>query len=117
MPNTQNTKAMFSWLTRVGIGRHFPGMPIGWYQVHQFCAIRNIEHRAKQRVPQAYLPGPGGYEVKASDGVVYARPGGARRGTRFTEIGSVRELFNNADDCARGNKEAEFRGARRRRRR
>jgi hypothetical protein len=109
MPNTNNIHTMFPWLTRVGIGRRFPGMPIGWYQMHQMCAIRNIEHRARKKLGLSQ-----GYEVKASSGLVYARPGGARKGTRFVEIGSTREFFNNADDCARGNKDAEFRGTRRR---
>jgi hypothetical protein len=113
MPNTQNIHAMFPWLTRVGIGRRFPGMPIGWYQIHQMCAIGNIEHRAKVKLGLSGM----GYEVKASGGEVYARPGGSRKGTRFVRIGSTDELFKNADDCARGDKNAEFRGARRRRRR
>lgn len=43
----QLTKA-FSWMTRVGAGRHFPGIPIGWYQQHQVAAIdelRTLSHK------------------------------------------------------------------------
>jgi hypothetical protein len=112
MPNTRNMKSMFSWLTRVGIGMRFPGTPIGWYQSHQICAIDNIEHRAKKKLGLETQ----GYEVKASGGDVMARPGGARKGTRFAKIGTVNEFYRNADDCARGDKDAAFRGPARRRR-
>jgi hypothetical protein len=35
----KDLKRVFAWLTKSGMGRHFPGMPIGWYQCHQFKAI------------------------------------------------------------------------------
>ena len=33
--NDAKLKAFFSWLTRIGAGRKFGSLPIGWYQMHQ----------------------------------------------------------------------------------
>jgi len=38
----------FQWLTRNGMGRRFPGMPIGWYQQHQCAALEYIEKRYRE---------------------------------------------------------------------
>jgi len=37
----------FEWLTRNSMGRHFPGMPIGWYQIHQIAAMDYIQEEAE----------------------------------------------------------------------
>lgn len=100
--------AKFRWLTRAGIGRHFGGgLPIGWYQAHQMCAINEIEARAvrslrmlhfaaRDDASRVYSSEP--FEVTTRGGMALARRQGGRR---WTTIGSVRELFDAADRCAR----------------
>ena len=44
--NLDTIRQAFSWLTRSGIGRRWPGMPIGWYQCHQMHAIDAINDAA-----------------------------------------------------------------------
>lgn len=95
----------FAWLSRIGIGRHFPGMPIGWYQQHQVCGLDEIDRRAADVAGVATAANLDGgrrvvedYDAKVKDGVVYVRKDGQRR---YKQIGSVRELFDAADRCAR----------------
>lgn len=86
---------VFSWLTRTGIGRKFGSLPISWYQAHQVCAIEALEKRAGVG---KFEP----FEVKTKGkypyGVVYVRRRDARD---WKQAGTVRDLFEEADRCAR----------------
>ena len=101
MPNTGDIsdaglRRMFSWLTKSGIGRRFgSGIPIGWYQQHQMCAIDAIEDAARRKIGMAARS----FDVTAKGGEVYARVGGKRE--RWVRVGSTREFFDKADRCAR----------------
>lgn len=102
----QRLRKAFSWLSRVGIGRHFGrGLSISWYQAHQVCALDEINRRAARAAGVAMVPNLDGgervvedYDAKVKDGVVYVRKDGQRR---YKAIGSVGELFEAADRCAR----------------
>ena len=97
----------FRWLARTGIGVRWGSRPIGWYQAHQMCAINEIEARAVRSLRmlhfasrddaiRVYSSEP--FEVTTRGGMALARRQGGRR---WTTIGSVRELFDAADRCAR----------------
>jgi hypothetical protein len=107
----RDLRAQFSWLARSGIGRRFGGgLPIGWYQQHQMCAIQAIEHRAIDKLrllawkvrdgDRRYASEP--FEVRVDRvGRVFARRQHAGK-RDWTSIGDRNELFREADSCARG---------------
>lgn len=101
MPNTGDTSEagyarIFKWLERTGVGRRYgSGIPIGWYQAHQICAIEAIEDAARRKIGTAARS----FDVMAKKGEVYARVGGKRE--RWVRVGSTREFFDKADRCSR----------------
>ena len=101
MPNTGDTSdegyaRIFKWLEKTGVGRRYgSGIPIGWYQKHQICAIEAIEAAAQRKIGVVARS----FDVKAIKGEVYARVGGRRES--WARVGSVREFFDKADRCAR----------------
>jgi hypothetical protein len=82
---------VFRWLTRNGMGRHFPGMPIGWYQQHQIHAIDVIVERAKaQNLPlDAFRVHKGEVEARGAD-------------RKWVRLVSTRTVFDEADRRSRG---------------
>jgi len=83
-------KKTFAWLTRNGMGRHFPGMPIGWYQMHQMHAIDRLI-----RWGLGVTARPTHFTV--SKGNLYVRAG---RGWQLVPV-SPRTIFEEADTLCR----------------
>ena len=81
-------RAVFSWLTRSGIGVKFGTRPIGPYQQHQVAAIDAIEERAK-----AAGIASDSIEMRVRGGEVMAHPPGGR----WQRLGRVDELYRDAD--------------------
>ena len=69
----------FSWLTRIGAGRYFGNIPIGWYQAHQFAALEWLEMTGAEsaRLHRGRIQGKFGLE--------------------WRDLTSARELFDIAD--------------------
>jgi RadC-like JAB domain len=88
----------FVWLTKNGMGRHFPGMPIGWYQQHQIAALYVIRDAAaekgasleKVRVRHGMVQA-----IKSSDGLHRVR-------AKWVDLISTRQVFELADKKTRG---------------
>lgn len=76
----------FSWLARVGIGRRFGSLPIGWYQMHQCAALDILEGEV----------GDSEHEFRAHDGFVQHKRDG-----RWHDLLTIRDAFNRADREAR----------------
>ena len=96
-PGSDDARARaFRWLTRIGAGRHFPGMPIGWYQQHQCAALEILKQIAKE------AGCPPTFKACCSKGVIYGYDrGGNDRGPRRVRLCTARELFEVADRAAR----------------
>lgn len=92
-------KRLFAWLTKSGVGRRFPGMPIGWYQQHQCAAydlILELIAKAGLRpdVPRkvrAHRNHLGVVVIEAHDKWV----------RKWKVLGSARGLFEEADKRTR----------------
>lgn len=98
--NEHKLKLAFSWLTRKGIGRRFPGMPIGWYQAHQCAALDVLQEHAVERLSWDKTT-PLLLKTDASGGVscVIAKVKGA---SGWKSLGTCKQLFDEADKRARG---------------
>jgi len=83
MQTTMDLGRVFAWLTRTGMGRHFPGTPIGWYQQHQCHAIDVLDEVFGK-----------GADLRVEHGMVRAK------GSKATIAAS--EVFRRADDRSRG---------------
>lgn len=83
-----NNEAMlaraFSWLTKIGAGRKFGSLPIGWYQLHQ-CACLDI-----------LRPIVGANPVRCKFGKIQFQSAG-----KWVAVMSTAELFQQADNKAR----------------
>ena len=75
-------RRFFSWSARVGCGPCFGSRPIGWYQAHH-CAAHSFLTDSGRR--------SGSLQVKRGRVLV----GGA-------DVGSVADVFNDADRVCRG---------------
>jgi hypothetical protein len=84
-------RAMFSWLSRIGAGRKFGSLPIGWYQMHQCAAIDYLEAQLKS----AGLPTDS--ELRVRGGMIQVKVDGHWRKTLVSTI----TVFQSADNKAR----------------
>jgi hypothetical protein len=83
--NDEQLRKVFTWLTRIGAGRHFGNIPIAWYQAHQCHCIDILQEMAKDR------------ELKAEQGFIKTLDD---KGKWYRVI-SCNGLFQIADDRAR----------------
>lgn len=79
----ENTKRVFSWLTRIGSAPKFGSRPIGWYQIHQCVCIDILREK------QADF-------ARCKNGMIQTRQGG-----KWADIMSADTLFRLADDRCR----------------
>lgn len=79
-------RAAFSWLTRIGAGRKFGSLPIGWYQNHQMHALSVLEKIED-----------GDYPVRMKKGMIQRK---TKEGL-WVDIMSPEKLFRTADDLTR----------------
>lgn len=86
----------FQWLTKNGMGRHFPGMPIHWYQMHQIAALDVIRDKAA-------AAGASLAKVRVRHGIVEANHEDGLTGakTKWVRLASTREVFELADKKTR----------------
>jgi len=86
---------VFQWLTRNGMGMHFPGTPIGWYQNHQIHAIETIQQKVRS-IPGATM------NVRVRHGMLESR----RSDGGWVSLGlSTREVYDQASRRGRGAEE------------
>ena len=74
----------FAWLTRIGAGRRFDTMPIGWYQAHQCHALDVLKALSVE-------------QARCHQGWIQRRCNGA-----WANVMTPRELFIQADSLTRG---------------
>ena len=95
--NETKLRNAFSWLTRIGAGRKFGSLPIGWYQQHQ-CACLDIlkAEIQKRELPDCIAGDIGKVSLRCKFGNIQAR---CKSGW-VTLLSSV-DLFQQADTQCR----------------
>lgn len=79
---------IFTWLSRIGAGRHFGQIPIGWYQIHQCHCLDIIKEKLGPDNEMASL--------RCKNGFVQALIG-----DKWTTLTSAANIFSIADDRSR----------------